>query len=168
MIKDDAVASMKRYFADNSRYINHTLKVLSYAEQILEEEVVEGGFLKEVTVLSSIYHDIGILESEKKYSSSEAEYQEKEGPPIARKLMERLGVREDIVERVLYIVGNHHTKERVDGIDFQILWEADFLVNIIEKNFVIEKRLLSETVQENFTTNTGNRLIGELLEKERD
>jgi hypothetical protein len=168
MIKDDAVASMKRYFADNSRYINHTLKVLSYAEQILEEEAVKGDFFKQVTVLSSIYHDIGIPESEKKYSSSEAEYQEKEGPPIARKLMERLGIRADVVERVLYIVGNHHTKERVDGIDFQILWEADFLVNIEEKNFIIDKDFLSETVRENFSTDTGNRLINNILEREKN
>ena len=168
MIKDDAVDGMKRYFADKSRYINHTLKVLAYAEKILEGEAIKYDFMKEVTVLSSIYHDIGIPESEKKYSSSAAEYQEMEGPPIARKLMERLGIRPDIVERVLYIVGSHHTKERVDGIDFQILWEADFLVNIEEKNIIIDKEFLSETVRENFSTNTGNRLINELLERTED
>ncbi len=168
MIIDDAVDSMKRYFADESRYINHTIKVLSYAEQILKGEAIKDDFIKEVTVLSSIYHDIGIPESEKKYSSSAAEYQEMEGPPIARKLMERLGIRPDIGERVLYIVGNHHTKERIDGIDFQILWEADFLVNIEEKNIIIDKEFLSETIRENFSTNTGNRLINEILEKEQD
>jgi len=30
------------------------------------------------------------------------------------------------------LIGNHHTYDKIDGIDFQILVEADFLVNIYE------------------------------------
>ena len=38
----------------------------------------------------------------------------------------------DIIERVCYLVGHHHTYTDIDGIDLQILIEADFLVNLYE------------------------------------
>ena len=31
-----------------------------------------------------------------------------------------------------YIIGNHHSYSKIDGIDFQIVVESDFLVNIYE------------------------------------
>ena len=31
-----------------------------------------------------------------------------------------------------YLVGHHHTYENIDGMDYQILVEADFLVNFYE------------------------------------
>ena len=35
-------------------------------------------------------------------------------------------------ERVQYLIGRHHTYNDIDGIDYQILVEADFLVNMYE------------------------------------
>ena len=36
------------------------------------------------------------------------------------------------IERICYLVGHHHTYTNIDGIDYQILVEADFLVNFYE------------------------------------
>ncbi|MCK5094071.1 MAG: HD domain-containing protein [Spirochaetes bacterium] len=163
MFKEKAVASMKKYFAGNERYINHTLKVLAHAETIYNAEVINDSFINNVAILSTIFHDIGIPEAERKYSSPAAEYQEKEGPPIARRLMAGIDVRPDILERVCYIVGYHHTIEKVDGMDFQIIWEADFLVNIEEKNITLEKSSYQKAIEENFKTETGRKLITPLL-----
>lgn len=113
--------------------------------------------------LSTIFHDIGIPGSERKYSSPAAGHQEKEGPPIARKLMAGIDVRPDILERVYYIVGKDHTIEKVDGVDFQIIWEADFLVNIEEKNITLEKSSYQKAIEENFRTETGRKLTATLL-----
>ncbi len=163
-VKDDAVRVMKEYFGDE-RYINHTLKVLDHAERILHGEKIEGGFLISVVTLSCIYHDIGIPESVKKYSSTGARCQEKEGPPVARELMKKIGVRPDVLERVCFIVGAHHTKEKVDGIDFQIVWEADFIVNIDEKNIVLKKDDIQNALEENTLTATGRGLASEVVKR---
>jgi hypothetical protein len=163
-LKSEAIEGMKGYFA-NERFINHTLKVLDQAEKIAEGERIQGEFAKSVIALASVYHDIGIPESVKKYSSMDARYQEKEGPAVARELMGRIGVRPDILERVCFIVGSHHTKEKVDGIDFQTLWEADFIVNIEEKNLVFGREDLPSAIEENVSTPTGKKLVSAAVER---
>ena len=162
MYRDKAVEKMKGYFQED-RFIEHTLKVLARAEQICTGENTEGAFVRQVAVLGSIFHDIGIPEALEKHSSLEAPYQEKEGPPVARRLMEEIGVRSDIRERVCYIVGNHHTAERVDGLDFQVIWEADFIVNIDEGNMKLQPGEVEKAVEENLKTATGRTLIKEVL-----
>ena len=37
-----------------------------------------------------------------------------------------------MVERICYLIGHHHTYKDVDGADYQLLLEADFLVNAYE------------------------------------
>jgi len=162
MYREKGIELMKNYFNDN-RFIEHTLKVLARAEQICEGEKIEAPFIREVATLGSIFHDIGIPEALKKHNSIEALYQEKEGPAVARKLMSEMGVRSDISERVCYIVGHHHTADRVDGADFQVIWEADFIVNIDEKNIVLEDGEVESAVAENLKTKTGLALIREVL-----
>jgi hypothetical protein len=54
------------------------------------------------------------------------------GPALAKELLERLGFETDISERVQYLIAHHHTYSNIDGIDYQILVEADFLVNMYE------------------------------------
>ena len=162
MYREKAIEKMKAYF-DNQRFIEHTLKVLGRAEQICEGENIEAPFIREVATLGSIFHDIGIPEALKKHNSMDAPYQEREGPAVARKLMNDAGVRPDILERVCYIVGHHHTADKVDGADFQVIWEADFIVNIDEKNIVLEADDVESAVAENLKTKTGRTLIREVL-----
>ena len=164
VMRERAIESMREYFGEEL-LINHTLKVLSHAEQILEGEGIVGDFLKAAVALGSIYHDIGIPEARKKHSSSDAPYQEMEGPPIARVLMTGIGTRPDIIERVCYIVGAHHSKEKIDGIDFQIIWEADFIVNVDEKNIVLKKEKVRSALEENTITRTGRQLASEVLKR---
>ena len=162
MYREKAIEKMKGYFNDD-RFIAHTLKVLGRAEQICEGEKIEAPFILQVATLGSIFHDIGIPEALKKHNSMDAPYQEQEGPSVARRLMDEVGVRPDIAERVCYIVGHHHTADRVDGADFQVIWEADFIVNIDEKNIVLEPDDVESAVAENLKTETGLALIREVL-----
>jgi hypothetical protein len=162
MYRDAAVNSMKKYFQEK-RFIDHTLKVLSTAEKIGLGEGLRDDFLWNVVTLGCVFHDIGIPEALKRHDSMEAPFQEKEGPPVARRLMEKIGVRPDILERVCYIVGNHHTRERVDGGDFQIIWEADFIVNIDEENIILEPDGVEQSVSENISSGTGLKLVREVL-----
>jgi hypothetical protein len=58
-------------------------------------------------------------------------------------------------------VGNHHTPSKIDGIDFQIQWEADLLDNL---DYMKEKPAAKKLIVENFKTQIGRRLAEILLE----
>ena len=40
-----------------------------------------------------------------------------------------------MVNRIIFLVAHHHTFQEVDGIDYQILLEADYLVNADESGY---------------------------------
>ena len=81
---------------------------------------------------AAIVHDIGIHKAEELYHSTAGKYQEELGPAEAKKLLIGLGFSAETTERVCFLVGHHHTYSGIDGIDWQILVEADFLVNLFE------------------------------------
>lgn len=119
------------YDSPDVKRINHFLKVYSFAKMIGEGEHLSQ---KEQYILevAAVLHDIGIRESERKYGSCDGKYQEIEGPIIARELLGRLNAEDEVVERVCFLIGHHHTYDQVDGPDYQILIEADFFVNAFE------------------------------------
>ena len=102
-------------------------------------------------------HDIGIKESERKYASTAGKYQQLEGPPIAREFLQEFNLSQSFVERVCYLIGNHHTYTKIDDLDFQILVEADFLVNIFEGDLGQEQvKIIKEKY---FKTKTGRSYL---------
>jgi hypothetical protein len=44
--------------------------------------------------------------------------------------MKKYDYEQSIIDWVCFIVGNHHTPEKIDSLDFQILREADLIENI--------------------------------------
>jgi len=122
---------MIEYFGTDIPRINHALKVYGFASCIAQrEELPEQELL--IVDLAAILHDIGIKVAEKKYNSSNGHFQEIEGPAVARALLSELNLKAEILDRICYLIGNHHSYPKIDGKDFQILVEADFLVNIQE------------------------------------
>ena len=122
----------------DARRIQHFLKVYQFAALIgkLEELSPEQ---QEILEIAAILHDIGIIPSEKKYGISNGKLQEQEGPAYAMELLNRIGgYGQDFIDRVCFLIAHHHTYEGVDGLDWQILLEADFLVNSFEKNMTEE------------------------------
>lgn len=57
-----------------------------------------------------------------------------------RSFLADAGLPGDQVERVAYLVGHHHTYTDIDGIDYQILIEADYIVNASESGYSPENR----------------------------
>ena len=160
MYKNRAIGLMKRHFGSEDRYIDHALRVTRFAEEIMAGEGITEPFATTVVTLTGVFHDVGIPVAIAKHGTGAGPFQEREGEPVARELLSELGVRRDIAERVAYIVGKHHTKEAVDGLDFQVIWEADALVNIPngwgKKDYGCS---FTELVDANFRTNTGRDLI---------
>lgn len=137
--------------------IAHMVKVHGYARTL---GILEG--LDEKTLLTleagAIVHDVGIQICEKKYGGmSPGNLQELEGPPLARKLLEALPFAPDIVDRVAYLVGHHHTYTDIQGKDYQILVESDFLVNFEEKNVPLES--CQSVYNKIFATESGKRFM---------
>ena len=120
--------TMIELYKGDAKRIQHFCKVHSYAKLIAETENVDKNcqFIIEAAALT---HDIGIHICEEKYGSCNGKLQEKEGPAIAEKLLGELGFDRNISERVQYLIAHHHTYGNINEMDYQILVEADFLVN---------------------------------------
>jgi HD superfamily phosphodiesterase len=154
-----AIVSMIDYFGADVHQINHSLKVLSFAYTISGIEINEPHLIERIQ-LASIFHDIGIPEAKKKYASSAGKYQEIEGPPIARKILSGMNVDPQEIERICYLIGNHHSYSKIDGIDFQILVEADFLVNIYEEE--MNNEMTAAINEKYFKTKTGIDILNRM------
>jgi CRISPR/Cas system-associated endonuclease Cas3-HD len=150
------LSKMIAYNGDDVRRINHAIKVFSFASLIAREEGLAGNGLLVVEV-AAILHDIGIHKAEEKYHSSAGEYQEREGPAVARELLAGLGLDPELQERALYIIGHHHSYGKIDGLDFQAVVEADFLVNAYEDN--LAREAIESVRKKIFKTNSGTRLL---------
>lgn len=128
-IKEIVIKKMKDVFSEIPYGIDHTLKVLQNAECLmLKNDITQTE--RQIVVLSALLHDIGAVEAMHKYGSIDGKYQEIEGPAVATKLLGGLGLCDSMIERVCYIVGNHHSKDKIDGTDFQIVWDADQMEQI--------------------------------------
>ena len=144
---------MKKYFGVDFKRVNHALNVASYAEQILK---LEGG--DPLIVLAAAYlHDIGIHEAEKKYQSSSGGYQEIEGPGIAKEILEKLNVQKELIEEICDIIGHHHHPRVEETLNFQILYEADGLVNLKENGVSKDREQVQKIIREVFKTTTGKQ-----------
>ena len=153
------IEKMMGYYAGDPKRIQHFLKVYTFAKMIGEEEALPP---EELFVLrtAAIVHDIGIRVSEEKYGSSAGKYQEKEGPAVAEPLLLSCGYEEEVIDRVLFLIANHHTYDRIEGADYQILVEADFLVNLYEDGC---SRETAENVKRNiFRTKAGIRCLEQM------
>ena len=125
------IFAMIDYYAGDPKRIQHFLKVHSFAKLIGQREGLDGSALRTLEA-AAVVHDIGIKIAEQKFNSSAGKYQEQEGVQPAYDMLTALGFDICCVQRVCYLVGHHHTYDAVDGSDYQILIEADFLVNLYE------------------------------------
>ena len=142
--------------------IHHLMAVHEYSVLIAQMENVDEHTLL-ITELAAYLHDIGVKISKEKYGNSQPQHQEAEGPAIAKNLLEPLGLPAEDVERICFIIGHHHTYKAIDGIDFQILVEADLIVNLMEGYC---KRGSIPAMKENiFKTETGKYLLEQMFEK---
>ncbi len=162
MIVAKAVEKMIYFYEGSIHDINHFLKVWSHARTIgVLENVDETTELN--LELAAVAHDIACPLCREKYGSALGSYQEKEGIPLTKEFYKEFGLPEEVIERVCYLVGHHHTVDKVEGMDYQILLEADFLVNAEEANMTEEAIL---NFRDNvFRTETGKNLLNDIYFK---
>ena len=145
---------MMSYMSGDAKRIGHFIKVHAFAKML---GVAEGMKENELFLLetAALVHDIGIKNGEEKHGVGHCtgKHQEEEGPAVAKEMLLKLKYDVDTIERVCYLVGHHHTYNNIVGMDYQLLVEADFLVNFYERNS--SKEVIKGQVQHIFKTKTG-------------
>ena len=149
--------AMIDYNNGDPKRIQHTTKVHAYASMIGRSEGLDEETLF-ILESAALVHDIGIRASEQKYGHQNGKLQEQEGPAVAREMLTRIGgYSERQIERICWLVGHHHTYHVCEDLDYQILIEADFIVNLYEDN---ESPHAIRAVRKNiFRTGSGTKML---------
>ncbi|MBF0236037.1 MAG: HD domain-containing protein [Desulfamplus sp.] len=135
-------------------------------EQVKKNDMPKENNVNLAVILCAAYlHDIGIKESERKYNSNAPKYQELEGPPIAREILEKLGAKAELVEEVCDIVGHHHHPRENETINFKVLYDSDLITNLEEEQKEkqekneepITRERLERIIAKSFLTQSGEQ-----------
>ncbi len=148
-------------FAEGNRHdIDHLIRVWTYARTIGELEHLDAE-TQVVLETAAITHDIACPLCREKYGSTNGKYQEAEGVPMVEDFLSDTGMSASQIERVKYLVGHHHTFSEIEGIDYQILIEADFIANASENGYDAEK--IAYFRDRFVRTSAGKRLISSVF-----
>lgn len=147
---------MIAFFEGDLHEINHFLKVWAYAKTIgeLESLNAESQYILEV---SAIIHDIACPLCRKKYGNADGKHQEEESEPLVTEFLQGCGLTEKQTERIVYLVSHHHTYTNVNSREYQILLEADYLVNAEELRYSSES--IANARNHIFKTKSGKTLL---------
>ncbi len=160
MTVNEIAEKMIEFSGGNLHDIEHFLLVWSYAGMIghLEGLDEETQFILEVAALT---HDIACPLCREKYGKADGKSQEKEGPHLVREFLADTGMESRQIERVAYLVGHHHTLTGIDRADWQILVEADYIVNASENGYSWETN--ENFIRTVMQTESGIRILKHVL-----
>lgn len=156
MTISEIMKKMVLYSNGNLHDINHFLKVHSYARLIGQCQGFPPEELRSLEA-AAIVHDIACPLCREKYGNTSGKKQEEEGMPLVRRFFEGTDIEKDVLERVVYLVGHHHTLEGIEGNDYQALIEADYLVNADESHY--SEGNIRNALEKVFKTETGRELL---------
>ena len=163
MLIATAIEKMIDFYEGNIHDIDHFLKVWALAKTIGEAEGLDQK-TQELLEITAVVHDIACPLCREKYGNTNGKHQEKESTPLVEAFLNELSVGTLDVERVKWLVAHHHTYTNVSGMDYQILLEADFLVNAGESGY--SKKSIENFCNKIFRTATGTHLLKSMyLEK---
>lgn len=153
-LRQKLIKELEAYFGPDLKRINHAKRVLEFAQELLKNEKADW----HIVIPAAILHDVGIKVAEKKYNSSAGIYQEKEGPEVARHILYKMNLKKDDIEEICSIIAHHHTPGKVDTLNFKVLYDADWLVNLKDEVDIGNKAKLEKTIDKIFLTATARNL----------
>lgn len=161
-VKEALLRAMEDYFGEDERRIKHARRVTDYAERLLR---TEGGDY-DIVIGAAVLHDIGIHEAERKYHSTGGQYQEREGPPLARRILEGLGFGAGQIEEICEIIGHHHSPGKINTVNFRVLYDADWLVNLKDDYDIRDLKKLASIIGTVILTESGRTLARQIYLKD--
>lgn len=156
MLISTAITKMIDFYEGNIHDIDHFLKVWALAKTIGEQEGLDNT-TQEILEMAAVVHDIACPLCRKKYGNTNGKHQEEESAPLVDAFFAELPAETLNVDRIRWLVEHHHTYTDVNGMDYQILLEADFLVNAGESGYM--ETVIENARQNIFRTATGIRLL---------
>ncbi len=147
---------MIQFSHGNIHDIDHFIRVWTYAKMIGE---LEGLDQEEQRILeiAAITHDIACPLCRMKYGNTQGKYQETEGSILVKEFLMGEDLSNEQMDRIAFLVGHHHTIENVQGKDWQILIEADYIANASENGY--SKENMEHFLNLYVKTNSGKRLL---------
>jgi hypothetical protein len=79
-----------------------------------------------------------------------------------------LNVEEEMAEEICDIIGHHHSPREEETLNFQILYEADWLVNIEEDGISKVREKVEKIIKKAFKTATGKDLAKRMFLENKD
>lgn len=156
---DELYYKMIEFFHGDPKRIQHLIKVHSLSRLIGIGEKLDATSLF-ILEAAAYTHDCGIRPAEEKYGKCDGKLQEQEGPTVAQQMLLELGFENYMIERICYLIGHHHTYTNMDGMDYQILVEADFLVNLYEDD--ANRHTMQKVYDNIFRTDTGKQIFAQM------
>ena len=142
---------------DQTRHdIAHLLKVWAFARQIGLSEHLDKR-TQSILETAALLHDIACPLCRKKYGNTNGKHQEEEGKILGTEFLKDMDFDAKYKERVVYLISHHHTLTDIHGMDYQILIEADFLVNADESDY--SEEVIRNEYEKIFRTKTGRSLL---------
>ena len=165
MSREMTVSELMVKMIDDSRGdlhdIGHFLKVYALAKTMGEQEGLPPEEQKALE-MAAILHDIACPLCREKYGDTNGKHQEAEGAVLAEDFLKDAGLSGELRDRVVFLVGHHHTPQGADGPDYQLLLEADYLVNAEEAGYSPEN--IRNAGQRLFKSKTGRALLKSIYE----
>lgn len=134
MMKAKIVNKMIDFYRGNRSDVRHFLKVYAYAQTIGRLEGLDEK-TSDTLEIAAIVHDIACPLCREKYGNTNGKHQEEESEELLKIFLSEFALPKEMEERIIYLVTHHHTYTNVEGMDYQILLEADYLVNADESEY---------------------------------
>lgn len=150
------MGKMIAFLDGNIHDIDHLIRVWTYSKTIGELEGLDAQtqFVLEV---AAITHDIACPLCREKYGNTNGKHQEQEGEVMVRDFLAGTGLSEELIDRIAFLIGHHHTFTGIDGIDYQILVEADYIANATENGY--SQQNVENFMQKIIKTQSGKRIL---------
>lgn len=101
-------------------------------------------------IAAGLLHNIGIHQAKKKYGSPAGKFQEIEEPRYK-------------ISEICEIIAHHHSPGKIKSLNFKILYDADWLVNLKKDEYDIrDKNKLNNIISLVFMTRTSQALVREI------
>lgn len=120
------------YFASTDMsQIGHTEAVHNFAQLLGELERYDEK-RQAMLEIAALLHDIGCPNAKVKYGNTSPVNQEKEGKPKALEILASYPIDDADKTLIADVVGLHHHHKELQKMGYELLVEADLIVNILE------------------------------------
>lgn len=142
--------------------LSHLMLVADFARRLAAAQNTAPEMMERIEA-AAILHDIACPVLRTQYGRASGKKQEEYGPGMAEPLLIKAGFDRQERDRICFLIGMHHSPEKIDGTDAQILLEADALVNTIEGGW--SRQAADAYARRWFATAQGRRMMENILHK---